>query len=116
MSSHQAFLKVQTHLLALGKAYSTELAYTFFLEFTNGIKDEKYHLLMHKLGTLFSLHEIWQDAAWYQEHGYLASNKSKAIRSRVERLSTELRPHIAALVDGFGIPEKQLNVPLAGLN
>lgn len=116
MSSHQAFLKVQTHLLALGKAYSTELAYTFFLEFTNGIKDEKYHLLMHKLGTLFSLHEIWQDAAWYQEHGYLASNKSKAIRSRVERLSTELRPHIAALVDGFGIPEKQLNVPLAELN
>jgi acyl-CoA oxidase len=113
ISTHQAFLKVQTHLLALGKAYSNELAYQYFLDFTKAIENEKYNLLMGKLGTLFSLYEILQDSAWYQEHGYLGSNKSKAIRNRVERLSTELRPHIDALVNGFGVPGKLVNAPIA---
>lgn len=111
--SYQAFLKVQTHLLVLGKAYSCELAYTTFITFTENIKDVKHRELFEKLGTLYALHEIRTDASWYLEQGYLGSTKSKAIRQRVERLSTELRPHIGALVDGFGIPEHLLTAPIA---
>jgi len=111
MSSYQAFLKVQSHLLILAKAYSAELAYGYYLEFTEGIREEKYRQLFHKLGTLYALHELRTDAGWYLEQGYLGSAKSKAIRNRVERLCTELRPHIAALVDGYGIPESCLQVP-----
>ena len=55
------------------------------------------------------LHEIRKDASWYSEQGYLGSSKSKAIRQRVERLCTELRPHMNSLVDGFGIPEHLIN-------
>jgi len=112
MPSYQAFLKVQSHLLVLAKAYSSELAYRYFLEFTAGIKEEKYRLLFQKLGTLYALHEIREDSTWYLEQGYLGNNKSKAIRNRVERLCTELRPHIASLVDGFGIPEACMDVPI----
>ncbi len=112
MSAHQAFLKVQSHLLLLGRAYSTELAHTYFLEHATGIKEEKYRLLFLKLGALFALSEIRADTGWYQEQGYLGSAKSKAIRNRVERLCTELRPHIAALVDGFGIPSACLDIPI----
>ncbi len=110
--SYQAFLKVQSHLLTLGKAYGSELAYRYFLEFAAGIKEEKYRLLFLKLGTLYALHEIREDATWYQEQGYLGNNKSKAIRNRVERLCTELRPHIASLVNGFGIPAACMDVPI----
>lgn len=113
MPSYQAFLKVQTHLLVLGKAYSCELAYDTFCTFTETITDEKYRMLFEKLGTLFALHEIRQDAQWYLEQGYLGSTKSKAIRQRVERLCTELRPHIEILVDGFGIPEHCMTAPIA---
>lgn len=113
MPSYQAFLKVQTHLLVLGKAYSCELAYDTFYTFTETITDEKYRLLFEKLGTLFALHEIRQDTQWYLEQGYLGSTKSKAIRQRVERLCTELRPHIEILVDGFGIPEHCMTAPIA---
>ena len=113
MPSYQAFLKVQTHLLALGKAYSVALSYTTFTDFTATLKDEKHKLLFEKLGTLYALHELHNDAAWYLEQGYINGTKSKAIRQRVERLSTELRPHIGRLVDGFGIPEYCLEAPIA---
>lgn len=113
MPSYQAFLKVQTHLLALGKAYSIELAYNTFVDFTSTVEDEKNRMLFEKLGTLYALHELRQDASWFLEQGYISGAKSKAIRNRVERLSTELRPHIGVLIDGFGIPDHCMNAPIA---
>ena len=113
ISSYQAFLKVQTHLMALGKAYSIELAYKSFIAYNSTITDEKYKALFEKLGTLYALHEIRKDASWYLEQGYISGTKSKAIRQRVERLSTELRPHLDSLVDGFGIPNHLMTAPIA---
>ena len=111
--SYQAFLKVQTHLLTLGKAYSVELAYNTFIKQVDTMKDEKYRFLFQKLGALYALHELRKDAAWYLEQGYISGTKSKALRQRVERLSTELRPHIGVLVDGFGIPKHCMGAPIA---
>ena len=111
--SYQAFLKVQTHLLALGKAYSVELAYDTFTNFVATIEDEKYRALFQKLGTLYALNEIRNDASWYLEQGYISGTKSKALRQRVERISTELRPHINTLIDGYGIPTHCMNAPIA---
>ncbi|WP_396635614.1 acyl-CoA dehydrogenase [Maribacter sp. R77961] len=111
--SYQAFLKVQTHLLALGKAYSIELAYATFTSFTTSIADEKNRELFRKLGTLYALSELRKDASWFLEQGYIGSSKSKAIRQRTERLCTELRPHIEVLVNGFGIPDHCMSAPIA---
>ncbi len=111
--SYQAFLKVQTHLMHLGRAYSIELAYKSFREQYNTIDDVEYKALFEKLGTLYALYEIRKDASWYLEQGYIGGTKSKAIRQRVERLCTELRPHLETLVDGFGIPAHCLTAPIA---
>ncbi|AZQ59099.1 acyl-CoA oxidase [Maribacter sp. MJ134] len=111
--SYQAFLKVQTHLLALGKAYSIELAYSTFTSFTDSITNETNRALFQKLGTLYALSELRKDASWFLEQGYIGSAKSKAIRQRTERLCTELRPHIEVLVDGFGIPDHCMSAPIA---
>ena len=113
MPSYQAFLKVQTHLLALGKAYSVELASNTFSDFVAKMPEGKNKGLFEKLGTLYALHAIREDAEWYLEQGYLGSSKSKAIRQRVERLCSELRPHIGVLIDGFGIPEHLMTAPIA---
>lgn len=110
--SYQAFLKVQTHLVELGKAYSEELSYEAFTKFTKSIQNNDLKLLFDKLGTLYALSEIHDNAAWYLEQGYISGNKSKAIRNRVERLCTELRPHVNTLVDGFGIPSPCINTPI----
>lgn len=111
--SYQAFLKVQSHVMNLGKAYSVELAYKSFLEHTSTIEDAEYQALFEKIGTLYALHEIRKDASWYLEQGYISGTKSKAIRQRVERICTELRPHLNVLVDGFGIPDHCLTAPIA---
>ncbi|SHG66399.1 acyl-CoA dehydrogenase family protein [Flagellimonas flava] len=111
--SYQAFLKVQTHLVTLGKAYSIELAYQVFTAQYEKESDETYKALLEKLGTLFALHHMREDAQWFLEQGYISGTKSKAIRQRVERLSTELRPHLEVLVDGFGIPKHCLSAPIA---
>lgn len=111
--SYQAFLKVQSHLLTLGKAYSHELAYQTFTNFVETMPNDKNRHLFQKLGTLYALNQIRNDASWYLEQGYLGSTKSKAIRQRVERLCTELRPHLAVLVAGFGIPEHCITAPIA---
>ncbi|ADV49363.1 Acyl-CoA oxidase [Cellulophaga algicola DSM 14237] len=111
--SYQAFLKVQTHLLALGKAYSCQLSYEIYSTYTETITDEKNKILFEQLGTLSALHEIKADASWYLEQGYMGASKSKAIKQRVERICTELRPHINVLVDGFGIPPHLITAPIA---
>lgn len=113
MPSYQAFMKVQTHLIAMGKAYAAELAYQTYSDFVSGMPEGKNQILFKQLGTLHALSEIRKDAEWYLEQGYIGSVKSKAIRQRVERLCTELRPHIEVLVDGFGIPEHCLSAPIA---
>lgn len=113
MPSYQAFMKVQTHLIALGKAYATELAYHTYSDFVSEMPEGKNKTLFEQLGTLHALSEIRKDAEWYLEQGYIGGVKSKAIRQRVERLCTELRPHIEVLVDGFGIPESCLSAPIA---
>lgn len=111
--AYQAFMKVQTHLIALGKAYSVELAYNTFSDFVMKMPEGKNKDLFEKLGTLYALHEIRTDAEWFLEQGYIGGTKSKAIRQRVERLCTELRPHIGVLVDGWGIPEHCMSAPIA---
>lgn len=111
--SYQAFLKVQTHLLALGKAYSEELAHETFVSFSQTITDTKNKELFEKIGSLYALYQIRRDASWYLEQGYIGSTKSKAIRQRTERLCTELRPHINSLIDGFGIPDHCMSAPIA---
>lgn len=113
MPSYQAFMKVQTHLIALGKAYAAELANQTYSNFVSGMLEGKNQILFEQLGTLHALSEMRKDAEWYLEQGYIGSVKSKAIRQRVERLCTELRPHIEVLVDGFGIPEHCLSAPIA---
>jgi acyl-CoA oxidase len=113
MPSYQAFLKVQTHLIALGKAYAAELAYNAYADFVDEMPEGINKDLFTKLGTLQALHEIRSDAEWFLEQGYFSGTKSKAIRQRVERLCTELRPHIGVLVDGWGIPKECLSAPIA---
>ncbi|MDT0605676.1 acyl-CoA dehydrogenase [Croceitalea rosinachiae] len=111
--SYQAFLKTQTHLLELGRGYSEVLAMKWYYEFVSSQEEGPYKSLLYKIGALHGLSIIRKDATWYLEQGYLGSTKSKAIRQRVERLSTELRPHINSLVNGYGIPEHLVSAPIS---
>lgn len=109
----QVSQKVQTHLITLGKAYGIMLSYEIFSAFVKDMENDRLQFLFRKLGALYALSHLQDSAAWYLEHNYISNTKSKAIRQRVERLCTELRPHVAVLADGYGIPDHCLTAPIS---
>ena len=94
MPSYNAFLKTQTHLVEVGKAYANLLAVQWFNQHAEQITDSHLKTLMFKTGALHGLSTIRENAEWYLESGYIQPVKSKAIRTRIERLSATLRTDI----------------------
>ncbi|WP_232826516.1 acyl-CoA dehydrogenase [Lewinella sp. IMCC34183] len=120
MSSYQAGLLCQTHMIAAAEAYVEQLVLDASLEAVDGRKpaddagsSDGSHALLEKVVTLYAAHTIESHAAWYLESGYISGQKSKAVRKLVDKLCAELRPEAGVLVDGFGIPDKLLGAPIA---
>ena len=114
LSSYEAGLRCQTHMIDAAGAYVEALILDKALTRVRGIKGgSKVKEVLKKTIQLYALHTIEQHRAWYLEAGYVNGNKSKAIRKAVDVLCAELRPEVGALVDGFGIPDKLLGAPIA---
>jgi acyl-CoA oxidase len=60
------------------------------------------------LRSLYALHTIEAERAYYLEHGRISGGRSKAIIKAVNGLCATLRPDVRALVDAFGVPEAVL--------
>ncbi|MBB4079831.1 acyl-CoA oxidase [Lewinella aquimaris] len=128
MSSYQAGLLCQTHMIKAAEAYVEQLVLDESLKRVEMVREQQ-HLsdglepsdgtaattadLLEKVITLYAAHTIEGHAAWYLESGYISGQKSKAVRKLVDILCAELRPEAGALVDGFGIPDGLLGAPIA---
>src|SRR3954469_4412379 len=64
--------------------------------------------LLSKLCSLYALHTIEGERGYYQEHGRLSGERSKAVIKAVNTLCAQLRPHARELIDAFGVPENAL--------
>ena len=115
MSSYQAGLLCQTHMIAAAEAYVEQLVLDASLEVVDGVRGSGGDVagLLEKVIVLYAAHTIESHAAWYMESGYISGQKSKAVRKLVDFLCAELRPEAGVLVDGFGIPDKLLGAPIA---
>jgi acyl-CoA oxidase len=58
------------------------------------------------------LSTVYEDRAWYLEHGRLSASRSKQLTGEINRLCAELRPHALTLIDGFGVPDVALRIPM----
>lgn len=99
-----AVTEVQEHLIEAARAHVERRVAESFARAIDGAEEALRPSLEHLL-RLYALSRIEADRGWYQEHGYLESGKSKAVRKCVERLCREVRPQALALVEGFGVPE-----------
>ncbi len=107
MSSSDAFLACQVHLIGTARARIERL----ILERLHAALAEADAESAQALGTastLLGLDLINADRGWFQEHGLLSARKAKRIQQEHESLCAELRPHAGALVDAFGIPSALL--------
>ncbi len=112
MDSFAAFIEVQDHLLTLADAYAQRLVLESFQAAIEAEQGGGRQALLGQVCALYALWHIEQDRGWFLEQRYINATKAKAIRTAVNGLLGQLRPHAVSLVDGFGIPDQLLAAPI----
>ena len=112
LGPYEAFLKCQTHMITLAKAYVERLVYREMIKKLDTLEASAEKDMLQKITTYYALHTIYEDKGWYLEADYMDGTKTKAIRRTLNKLTQELRPEVGALVDAFGISEETLNAEI----
>lgn len=113
LTSYEAFLRCQTHSLALAEAYVEHIVLAKFVEAVEEQENDRLRATLKRLCDLYALSTIERHKGWYLEQDYMSGAKSKAIRKLVDVLCGEVRKDTAALVEAFAIPEACLAAPIA---
>jgi len=113
MSSSDAFLRCQTHLLELANAFIERTILEQFIAQTKLITDKPTRAALKQVGQLYALHTIESHKDFYLETEYMSPTKTKAIRRQVDKLCLQVRNQAEALVEAFDIPDEILSAPIA---
>lgn len=112
LGPYEAFLKCQTHMIVLAKAYVERLVYREMIKKLDALEASAEKDMLQKITTFYALHCIYEDKGWFLEADYMDGTKTKAIRRILNKLIQELRPEVEALVESFGIPDESLNAEI----
>lgn len=112
VDGHQAFLKCQTHMIALANAYIDRVVLKAFVRAIRNCEDENSKKLLSKICDLYALQVIYEERGWFLENDYLEGQKSKAIRRVINKVNQDLRPDIGGIVEAFNIPEELVNAEI----
>jgi len=112
LDAHTAINEVQDHVLSVGLAYVEAGVHERFRARVEAAPDALRPVL-DRLRALYGLERLYEDRGWFLENGLMSGAQAKAIRDQVNALCVELRPEVAGLVDGFGIPDAVLAAPIA---
>jgi len=113
MSSSDAFLRCQTHLLQLAEAFVERTILEQFIAQTKLVNDKPTRAALKQVGQLYALHTIESHKDFYLETEYMSPTKTKAIRRLVDKLCLQVRNQADALVEAFDIPDEILSAPIA---
>ncbi len=108
----EVFRAVQDHAIAAANAWLDTTLLEAFVRAIDACEDEPTKDSLNLLCDLFVLHNVEEDKGFFQEHGRLASPRTKAVTREVNRLCNEVRQQAGALVDAFGIPDAILAAPI----
>jgi len=109
---YQAFLDCQDHVVRAAEVHIERYVLERFVEGVERCTHPETREVLERLCTLYALSEIERDRGWFQEHGRLSAERSKAVVRAVNELVSEMRPHAVPLVDAFAIPDEVL-APIA---
>ncbi len=112
-SSTTAFLKCQTHMLALAEAHIERIVLEKFISQVKNTQDITCKNMLKKLCRLYALHTIEGHKGFFLEAEYMNPSKTKAIRSLIDELCADVRQQALPLVEAFGIPDEVLMAPIA---
>jgi acyl-CoA oxidase len=109
---YKAYLKCQTHMIELAKAYVDRMALKAFIKRIEVMEEGPEKKVLLKVYQLFALTTIEDNKGWFLENDYMDGTKSKAIRRVTNKLCQELRYEAEGLVDAFLIPEEMLGAKI----
>lgn len=95
----------QPHMLAAARTHIERWVFDCFDAAVARCEEPDTAELLGTLRALYALSVVHGDRGWFLEHDRLSSGQTKAIDVEIDRLGTVLRPRVAELVDGFGIPD-----------
>jgi acyl-CoA oxidase len=108
----EVFRAVQDHAIDAARAWVDTLLLEAFIRAIDACEDESVKASLNLVCDLFALHTVEEEKGFFQEHGRLASPRTKAVTREVNRLCNEVRRQAGALVDAFGIPDEMLAAPI----
>lgn len=108
----EVFRAVQDHAVNAARAHIETVVLESFAAAIDACEDERIKTALSRVCDLYALHEIESDKGFFQEHGRLASPRTKAITREVNRLCNEVHLQAGDLVDAFGIPDRVLGAPI----
>ncbi|HJP65256.1 MAG TPA: acyl-CoA dehydrogenase, partial [Actinomycetota bacterium] len=108
-----AFGLVQDHAVATARAHVERLVLEFFDAAIGRVKKPAVAEPLNLLCDLYALERIERDRGWFQEHGRLTAQRSKAVVKSVTELCGKIRPLAEDLVEAFGIPDRLLAATIA---
>ena len=112
LDPYQAFLKCQTHMVALAHAYIDHIVLKSFDKAIQNCEQVELNPILEKLCSLYALTVIQEEKGWFLENDFLEGGKSKAIRRVHNKLVEALRPEVVGLVDAFGISDAVLGAEI----
>jgi len=107
LRAEDAFMQVQSRVLALGEAYTEALVMEQFYK-TIETADVGLQPIMKSIASLYALHTLESHKGWYLEEEYFAPIKTKHISKMVQNLCLQLRNDAQGLVEAFAIPDELL--------
>jgi acyl-CoA oxidase len=106
MSAFDAFNAVQDHVLHAARAHIERIILEAFVAGIDSCEDDEARKILELVCDLHALSVIEQDGAWFVEHRFLSTERSKAVTRGINERCRNLRPYAEMLVDGFGVPEQ----------
>ena len=107
-----ALVECQDHALELARAFVDRHALERYERWVRRAPEDVRPLLT-AVGDLHALATLEAEKGFLLEHGLVDPGKSRAIRTLVNTVCGELRPHAGALVEAFGLGDRVLDAPIA---
>ncbi len=104
INPNDIFLRTQTHMISLAKAYVEGFIFDEFKKKISVMEESKEKEALMLIIKIFGLKAINQDKGFFLENDFISGDKSKAIRKNLVSLYKQMRPLAGKYVESFGIP------------
>src|SRR4051812_1207649 len=98
----------QDHVVDVARAWVALVVLEEFARAVEECDDPALRAVLDRLCSLYALHRIETERGWFQEHGRLTPQRSKAVIKHVNALCARVRDDAELLIDAFGVPAPAL--------